>query len=142
MRLYLRRCSPDQFATVRRVALGAEKLSPELARDLRQKLGVEPLEGYGCTELSPVVSFNVDHDIMTTDGRAIPGNRLGTVGRPLPGTMIKTISPDTGSELPRGAEGSICVKGPQVMVGYLDQPTETAEVLIRRLVHHRRYRPN
>jgi acyl-[acyl-carrier-protein]-phospholipid O-acyltransferase/long-chain-fatty-acid--[acyl-carrier-protein] ligase len=129
MRLYLRRCKREQFATVRRVALGAEKLSPELAHNIRQKLAVEPLEGYGCTELSPVVSFNVDHEIHMTDGRTIGGNRLGTVGRPLPGTRIKIVSPDTGSELPRGAEGVVCVKGPQVMVGYLDQPTETAEVL-------------
>lgn len=129
MRLYLRRCRREEFATVRRVALGAEKLGPQLASDLREKLGVEPLEGYGCTELSPVVSFNVDHDVRTADGRVVPGNRLGTVGRPLSGTMIKTLDPDSGSELARGAEGVICVKGPQVMVGYLGLPTVTAEVL-------------
>ena len=129
MRLYLRRCTREQFATVRRVVLGAERLSPELAHDIREKLGVEPLEAYGCTELSPGVSFNVDHEIHTTDGRTIGGNRLGTVGRPMPGTMIKTVNPETGSDLPSGTEGVVCVKGPQVMVGYLDQPTATAEVL-------------
>jgi acyl-[acyl-carrier-protein]-phospholipid O-acyltransferase/long-chain-fatty-acid--[acyl-carrier-protein] ligase len=129
MRIYLRRCGREQFATVRRVALGGENLSPELARDLRQVLGVEALEGYGCTELSPVVSFNVDRDVMTIDGQVIPGNRLGTVGQPLPGTLIKTIDPDTDSELPTGMEGVICVKGPQVMVGYLGQAKATGEVL-------------
>jgi acyl-[acyl-carrier-protein]-phospholipid O-acyltransferase/long-chain-fatty-acid--[acyl-carrier-protein] ligase len=129
MRVYLMRCSREQFATVRRVALGAEKLRPELARDIREKLAVEPLEGYGCTELSPVVSFNVDHAVVAADGRTIAGNRLGTVGRPVPGTMIKTVDPDTRRELPGAAEGVICVKGPQVMVGYLNKPSATAEVL-------------
>jgi acyl-[acyl-carrier-protein]-phospholipid O-acyltransferase/long-chain-fatty-acid--[acyl-carrier-protein] ligase len=51
------------------------------------------------------------------------------VGRPLPGTAIKTVSPDTGADLPRVVEGIVCVKGPQVMVGYLDQPAATNEVL-------------
>jgi acyl-[acyl-carrier-protein]-phospholipid O-acyltransferase/long-chain-fatty-acid--[acyl-carrier-protein] ligase len=129
MRHYLRRCSREQFATVRRAALGAEKLSPELAGELRQTLAIEPLEGYGCTETAPVISFNVDRDVRTPDGRSIPGNRLGTVGRPVPGTAIKTINADTGAELPAGAEGVICVKGPQVMAGYLGRPEATAKVL-------------
>jgi len=130
LRLYLRRCRREQFATVRRVALGAEKLSPELAEDIRTKLGIEPLEGYGCTELSPVVAFNVDHEIPASDGRPISGNREGTVGRPLPGTRVKTIDPDSQADLPSGSEGMICVKGPQVMVGYLDQPEQTAEAVV------------
>lgn len=129
MRFYLRRCGREQFSTLRCVMLGAEKLSAELAQDIRQTLGIEPLEAYGCTELSPVVSLNVDRVIHTTDGRTIDGHRLGTVGRPVPGTSLKTIGPDTGSDLPPGAEGIVCVKGPQVMVGYLNRPTETAEVV-------------
>ena len=62
--------------------LGAEKLKPELADDIREKLGIEPLEGYGCTELSPVVSVNVPTTRPTRDGRTVPGNRPGTVGMP------------------------------------------------------------
>jgi acyl-[acyl-carrier-protein]-phospholipid O-acyltransferase/long-chain-fatty-acid--[acyl-carrier-protein] ligase len=129
MRLYLKRCDRDVFATVRRVALGAERLSSEQASEIRQTLGIEPLEGYGCTELSPVVSFNVDHEIRLSKDRVVSGNRIGTVGRPLPGTSIKTVHPETGADLPSGAEGIICVKGPQVMVGYLDQPEATARVI-------------
>ena len=62
-------------------------------------------------------------------GRRIHGNRLGTVGQPLPGTAIKTVDPETGADLPAGSEGMIAVKGPQVMVGYLNQPEATAKVL-------------
>ncbi|HEX8203966.1 MAG TPA: AMP-binding protein [Isosphaeraceae bacterium] len=129
MRTYLQRCDREQFATVRRVVLGAEKLKPELARDIRAQLGIEPLEGYGCTETAPVVAVNVDHDKTTPGGRVVPGNRAGTVGMPLPGTAIRTVDPETGAVLPRGSEGIIQVKGPQVMVGYLNHPEATAQVL-------------
>jgi acyl-[acyl-carrier-protein]-phospholipid O-acyltransferase/long-chain-fatty-acid--[acyl-carrier-protein] ligase len=51
------------------------------------------------------------------------------VGLPLPGTSIKTIDPDSGEDLAPGGEGIVCVKGPQVMVGYLNRPEATANVL-------------
>jgi acyl-[acyl-carrier-protein]-phospholipid O-acyltransferase/long-chain-fatty-acid--[acyl-carrier-protein] ligase len=129
MRNYLHRCEPDQFKTIRLLLLGAEKLKPELARDIRDKFGIEPLEGYGCTELSPIVAVNVPESKTTADGRTVPGNRPGTVGMPVPGTMIKTVDPDSGAELPLGAEGTIHIQGPQVMQGYLDRPEATAKVL-------------
>jgi acyl-[acyl-carrier-protein]-phospholipid O-acyltransferase / long-chain-fatty-acid--[acyl-carrier-protein] ligase len=125
-RLYLKSCEPHQFQTLTHLILGAEKLKSELARDIQEKLGIEPMEGYGCTELSPVVAVNVPKDVTLPDGRTLHGNRLGTVGLPLPGTAIKTIDPDTGADLPEGTEGVICVKGPQVMVGYLNRPDATA----------------
>jgi acyl-[acyl-carrier-protein]-phospholipid O-acyltransferase/long-chain-fatty-acid--[acyl-carrier-protein] ligase len=87
------------------------------------------MEGYGCTELSPVVSFNVPHDKRWPNGRTGPGHRDGTVGVPLPGTRVKTIDPETGEDLPAGTPGMILVAGPQVMVGYLNQPEATAKVL-------------
>ena len=74
-----------------------------------------------------------------TAGRST-GNRPGTVGLPLPGTAIKTTDPETGADLPRGTEGIVRVKGPQVMVGYLNRPEATAEVAQGRLVHHGRPR--
>lgn len=129
MRAYIRRADPDRFATVKRAALGAEKLMPELALELKDRLHIEPLEGYGATELSPVVAFNISHEFARPDGTLIAGNRLGTVGRPLPGTCLKMIHPDTGDDLPAGAEGILCVKGPQVMVGYLNRPDATAKVM-------------
>jgi acyl-[acyl-carrier-protein]-phospholipid O-acyltransferase/long-chain-fatty-acid--[acyl-carrier-protein] ligase len=129
MRSYLQRCDPAQFSSLVHLVLGAEKLKPELARDIRATLGIEALEGYGCTELSPVVSVNVPHDRLLGDGRRVVGHRLGTVGLPLPGTIVKTVDPETGSDLPHGAEGMIVVKGPQVMAGYLNRPEATARVL-------------
>jgi acyl-[acyl-carrier-protein]-phospholipid O-acyltransferase / long-chain-fatty-acid--[acyl-carrier-protein] ligase len=129
MRTYLQRCDRAQFASIVHLLLGAEKLKPELDRDIRSKLGIEPLEGFGCTETAPVIAVNVPQQKRTVDGRTVAGNRPGTVGMPLPGTAIKTIDPETGAELPRGKEGVILVKGPQVMVGYLNRPEATAKVL-------------
>jgi acyl-[acyl-carrier-protein]-phospholipid O-acyltransferase/long-chain-fatty-acid--[acyl-carrier-protein] ligase len=129
MRLYLKNCEARQFQTFTHLILGAEKLKPELARDIQDTLHIEPLEGYGCTELSPVVAVNVPEEVQMPDGRTIHGNRLGTVGQPMPGTSIKTVDPETKADLPAGREGMIAVKGPQVMVGYLNQPDATAKVL-------------
>lgn len=129
MRFYLKSCEPRQFATLTHLILGAEKLKPEFAREIQQTLGIEPLEGYGCTELSPVVAVNVPKEVQLRGGRKVHGNRLGTVGLPMPGTSIKTVDPETGEELPPGTEGMVAVKGPQVMVGYLNRPEATARVL-------------
>jgi acyl-[acyl-carrier-protein]-phospholipid O-acyltransferase / long-chain-fatty-acid--[acyl-carrier-protein] ligase len=128
-RFYLKGCPPEQFKTVTHLILGAEKLKPELARDIRATLGIEPLEGYGCTELSPVVAVNVPDPVTLPDGRTIDGNRPGTVGLPVPGTRIKTIDPETGADLPEGTEGLIAVKGVQVMTGYLHNPDATSRVV-------------
>jgi acyl-[acyl-carrier-protein]-phospholipid O-acyltransferase / long-chain-fatty-acid--[acyl-carrier-protein] ligase len=129
MRFYLKNCEARQFRWITHLILGAEKLKPELARDIEEALSIEPIEGYGCTELSPVVAVNVPREVEQPDGRKIHGNRLGTVGQPVPGTAIKTVDPETKADLPSGAEGMIAVKGPQVMVGYLNQPEATAKVL-------------
>ncbi|HKI20461.1 MAG TPA: AMP-binding protein [Isosphaeraceae bacterium] len=129
MRLYLKNCEPRQFHAITHLVLGAEKLKPELGRDIQRTLGIEPMEGYGCTELSPVVAVNVPREVELPDGRKIHGNRMGTVGLPVPGTAIKTVDPETGADLPAGTEGVIAVKGPQVMAGYLNRPEATAQVI-------------
>jgi acyl-[acyl-carrier-protein]-phospholipid O-acyltransferase/long-chain-fatty-acid--[acyl-carrier-protein] ligase len=129
VRTYLQRCEAKQFATMVHLIVGAEKLKPELAREIQEKLRIEPMEGYGCTELSPVVSVNTTHPMTLADGRAVHGNRAGTVGLPLPGTAVQIVDPVTEAELPPGTEGMIRVSGPQVMVGYLNRPEATAKVL-------------
>jgi len=129
MRTYIKKCPKEKFKTLVHMLLGAEKLKPELCKEIQESLGVDPLEGYGTTELSPVVAVNVTNELTLADGRKVPGNRLGTVGMPLPGTEVKTIDPDTGNDLPRGASGLILVRGPQVMVGYLNRPEATANVI-------------
>jgi acyl-[acyl-carrier-protein]-phospholipid O-acyltransferase/long-chain-fatty-acid--[acyl-carrier-protein] ligase len=129
VRTYLQRCEAKQFTTLVHLIVGAEKLKPELAREIQEKLGIEPMEGYGCTELSPVVSVNTTHAMTLPDGRVVHGNRPGTIGLPLPGTAVKVIDPATEAELPPGTEGMILVSGPQVMMGYLNRPDATAKVL-------------
>jgi acyl-[acyl-carrier-protein]-phospholipid O-acyltransferase/long-chain-fatty-acid--[acyl-carrier-protein] ligase len=129
VRSYIHRGQPEQFKTLVHLLLGAEKLKPELAAEIQERLGIEPMEGYGCTETAPVVSANVPEEKRTPDGRPIHANRLGTVGQLVPGTAVKTLDPETGVELPKGSEGVIAVKGPQIMVGYLHQPEATAKVL-------------
>ncbi len=129
MRGYVERSKPGQLSTLVHTILGSERLKPELAAIIGAKVGHEPLEGYGCTELSPVVSVNLPQEVRTRDGRMVPGNRPGTTGTPLPGTAIKTTDPETGADLPRGVEGVVWVKGPQVMMGYLNKPEATAKVL-------------
>ena len=128
-RLYLKSCDPKQFRTLTHLILGAEKLKPEFAREIKEVLDIEPLEGYGCTELSPVVAVNVPREVELPGGRTVYGNRLGTVGLPLPGTAIKTTDPESGEDLSPGTEGVIAVKGPQVMVGYLGRPEATSQVI-------------
>jgi acyl-[acyl-carrier-protein]-phospholipid O-acyltransferase/long-chain-fatty-acid--[acyl-carrier-protein] ligase len=127
LRFYLRRCEPDDFRTLRIIVCGAEKLPPALAKEFEEKFGVLPTEGYGCTELSPVVAVNVaDVDVR---GVKQVRNKIGTVGHPIPGVACRVVDPDTGDPLPPGSEGMIEVKGPNVMPGYLGRPDLTAKAI-------------
>jgi acyl-[acyl-carrier-protein]-phospholipid O-acyltransferase/long-chain-fatty-acid--[acyl-carrier-protein] ligase len=137
MRFFLSRCTPEQFATVRWLLLGSEKLKPELCSDIQKKLCKEPVEGFGCTQLSPVVAANVPSDVKTPDGRTVYGNKLGSVGQPVPGTTIAILDMESGAVIPYGSkdgkgkyrQGVIWACGPQVMKEYLKNPTETEAVL-------------
>ena len=79
---------------------------------------VELVEGYGLTEAVTAV-------IATPAGHY----REGSIGIPFPDMRAKIIDPQTGEELPRGENGELCISGPAVMLGYLDDPKATAEVL-------------
>lgn len=124
-RSYIRTCSPEQFAKVRLAVVGAEKLRPAIRKDFENKFGVELLEGYGCTELGPVVSCNQP---AGTDPQGLD-HRPGTVGRPIPGVKVKIVHPETYEPLPEGDEGLLMVTGPSRMVGYLNQPELTDQVI-------------
>ncbi len=124
---YLRRCSAEEFATLRFALAGAEKLREQIAKAFKEKYGLELLEGYGCTELAPVVSANIP-DVSHGVEKQI-GNKPGTVGHPIPGVAVKIIDPETERSLPPGREGLLLVKGPNVMVGYLGQPELTAQAM-------------
>jgi acyl-[acyl-carrier-protein]-phospholipid O-acyltransferase / long-chain-fatty-acid--[acyl-carrier-protein] ligase len=127
LRFYLKRCQPEDFAALDVVLAGAEKLPKELCDAFEQKFGVRPVEGYGATELSPVVAVNVP------PSRAAEKTQIsakeGTVGRPLPGVAAKITDPESGRELPANQAGMLWIKGPNVMAGYLGHPEKTAEVI-------------
>ena len=124
---YMRRCSAEEFASLHYVIAGAEKLREPIARGYKEKYGIEILEGYGCTELAPVVSVNIPD--VTYDNEKQIGNKPGTVGHPIPGVAVKVIDPDSGSPLPSGTAGMLLAKGGNLMLGYLGQPKLTAETM-------------
>ncbi len=126
LRNFLRRCEPEEMETLEVVVAGAEKLPISLCEAFEQKFGVRPVEGYGTTELSPLVSVNVPAS------RAKSTNiecKEGSVGRPVPGVSVKVVDPETFEDLPLETPGMLLVKGPNVMKGYLGQPEETAKVM-------------
>lgn len=124
---YLRKCSPEQFVTLRYVVVGAEKLKNSLQQAFAEKFGITPLEGYGCTELSPVALLNIPN----FESRAVRhvGNKAGTVGHPIPGVAVKIVDPDSYVDLPPNTDGLLCVKGPNVMAGYLGNVEGTTAAL-------------
>jgi acyl-[acyl-carrier-protein]-phospholipid O-acyltransferase / long-chain-fatty-acid--[acyl-carrier-protein] ligase len=127
LRFCLRRCEPDDFKTLRILICGAEKLAPSLAREFQEKFGVLPLEGYGCTELSPAAVANVPD--WEQHGIKQIGNRSGTIGQPIPGVAAKIVDPNTFAELPVGKEGLLLMYGANVMQGYLGKPELTKEAI-------------
>jgi acyl-[acyl-carrier-protein]-phospholipid O-acyltransferase/long-chain-fatty-acid--[acyl-carrier-protein] ligase len=127
LRGHLRKNEKDELATLRYIICGAEKLPMQLAEQFEKKFGVRPLEGYGCTELSPLVSCN-RQDVMGNDARQVLC-KFGTIGHPLPGVAAKIVDPDTNEELPNGSEGMLLITGPNVMKGYLNKPDLTAAAM-------------
>jgi acyl-[acyl-carrier-protein]-phospholipid O-acyltransferase / long-chain-fatty-acid--[acyl-carrier-protein] ligase len=124
---YIRKAKVEDFKTLKYAVTGAEKLRQKVAEKFNEKFGIIPLEGYGTTELSPVVSFNFPD--VEIDGVHQVGIKIDSVGHPNPGVTVKVLDPDTGERLPPGESGLLFVKGPNVMLGYLGEPEKTAEVI-------------
>ncbi len=99
---------------------GAAPLDAELGHAMGKRLGCTVLQGYGMTELSPV-------------SHAMPDDRpdldLNSSGFALPNITCKLVDPETGEEVGPGGRGELWVKGPNVMVGYLNNPEATAITL-------------
>jgi len=106
------------FSNLKVTNSGGTALVKATAERWKQLTGCGITEGYGLTETSPVASAN------PYGGKS----RLGTVGLPVPGTLMKVIN-DDGVEMPLGERGELCIKGPQIMKGYWNKPEATAEVL-------------
>jgi acyl-[acyl-carrier-protein]-phospholipid O-acyltransferase/long-chain-fatty-acid--[acyl-carrier-protein] ligase len=124
---YTRKCAAEDFASLRFVLVGAEKLREPVAAAFHEKFGVELLEGYGLTEMSPVVAVNAPNIGSGKDLQT--GTKPGSVGHPLPGVAVQIVDPATFEPLPPNREGLLLVKGSNRMLGYLGQPERTAEAL-------------
>ena len=118
---YLRKCAPDQFSAIRYMLVGAERLRPALAEAFHKRFNVHLLEGYGCTEMGPVVSVNAAHG-----GAA---NRPGSVGLPIPAVSLRLVDPETMAPVKPGETGLLLVNGPSRMTGYAGDPDRTAQSL-------------
>jgi len=107
----------DEFdlSHIRLMNSAAAPLKAELAAEASKRLGCEVVQGYGMTELSPA-----SH--MTPPGWFKPGS----VGVTVASTQSKIADPATGADLGTGEEGEVWVRGPQVMMGYLNNPQATA----------------
>jgi acyl-[acyl-carrier-protein]-phospholipid O-acyltransferase/long-chain-fatty-acid--[acyl-carrier-protein] ligase len=128
LRAFLKRIEPEQFKSVEVVIVGAEKMPIPLAEAFEARFGVRPTEGYGTTELSPVVSVNFPPKRARTPEQK-KGLREGSVGRPLPGIRARSVSLDDGRVLGPNEDGMLQFAGPNVMPGYLKQPELTAKVM-------------
>ena len=127
LQAYMRRCTPESFGSLQYVLVGAEKLPERVAVAFEDQFGIRPLEGYGCTECSPVVTVN-GKDFRAPGFRQVAAKR-GKIGHPLPGVSIKVVDIETGQPVAPGNSGMLLVKGPNVMRGYLGKSAKTVEVL-------------
>lgn len=141
LRLYTlnKKVHPLMLKSLRLVIAGAERLNPDTRKAFTLKFNQQILEGYGTTETSPVASVNIPDELDTSFWKPQTGNKLGSVGMPLPGTSFRIVDPDTLEELPTGEDGLILIGGPQVMKGYLLDADKTNEVIVE-IDDHRWYR--
>lgn len=127
LQAYMRRCAPEDFGSLKIVMAGAEKLPERVATAFEEHFGIRPLEGYGCSECSPVVTVST-RDFRAAGFRQV-GAKRGKIGHPVPGMSVRVVDPETGEPRPLGEPGLLLVRGPNVMKGYLGQPEKTASVL-------------
>ncbi len=106
------------LSSLRVVFSGAAPLGTEVAEAASARLGSVVRQGYGLTETSPVT-----HAIRAGSAQA------AGIGPPLPNTETKVVDLESGNELGPDQEGEICIRGPQVMKGYLNRPEATAAMI-------------
>jgi acyl-CoA synthetase (AMP-forming)/AMP-acid ligase II len=97
---------------------GAAPLSSDLAEEVGKRLKCDVMQGYGMTETSPVTHLY--------NRGIVPGKKLGSVGQPVPNTEVKIVDTQSGAMLGPGQRGEVCMRGPQVMKGYLNNPEATS----------------
>ena len=130
-RLYTRnkKLNPLMFKHLRMVIAGAEKLPQEIRDNFKKKFGHDIYEGYGATETTPVASINIPDVLMQDNWKVQVGQKVGTVGLPVPGSSFKIVDPESFEELDTKEEGMILIGGTQIMKGYIGDPEKTDSVI-------------
>jgi long-chain acyl-CoA synthetase len=105
------------FATVRMALTGAARMPEDATERLKRKFNIDLREGYGLTEAAPVVTSSVGIE-----------PRRGSVGRAVEGLEVRVVDSE-GDDVPVGDSGEVLVKGPNVFVGYWNDPVTTARVI-------------
>jgi 4-coumarate--CoA ligase len=110
----------DQFdvSSVVEIFSGAAPLGPETERAVGERFGARSVQGYGMTEMAPISHMTVASNV-----------RHGSSGQAVPSTECRIVDPVSLQDLGPGEEGELWVRGPQVMLGYLNNPDATAETL-------------
>lgn len=130
-RIYTRskRINPLMFGSIRFAIAGAEKLNASVKEEFKMKFGITIYEGYGTTETTPVVCVNTPNILEPEFFEELVFSKSGSVGLPLPGTIVKIVDPVSLSELKNGEEGLIIIGGLQVMKEYYKDEAKTAEAI-------------
>jgi len=107
------------LTSIRFCISGGAPLPPEVKARFEARTGCVVVEGYGLTETSPCVICNPPGGL----------NKTGSIGIPMPGTEAELRDPkDPMRRIPQGERGELCLRGPQVMLGYWNRPEDTAAV--------------
>ena len=99
---------------------GGAALPLEVKRNFEKQTGCTLVEGYGLSETAPVATANP----------FVGENKEGSIGLPVPGTSIDIVSIEDGKPMPQGERGEICIRGPQVMLGYWNNREATKEAML------------
>jgi fatty-acyl-CoA synthase len=116
----LRRPDLPKDAGVKVVSLGGASVSPQLVREVAERLGAVCQIGYGQSECSIATTTAAGDDLSTL---------TETVGRPLPHVELKIIDRATGRTAALGEVGEVCIRGPMTMDRYWGDPAATAETI-------------
>lgn len=108
---------PKSFAGVRLALTGAARMPDDATERLRRRFGIDLREGYGLTEAAPVVTSSIGVE-----------NRTGSVGRVLNGVSVRVVD-ESGDDVLVGDPGEVLVKGPNVFLGYWNDPDATRRVI-------------
>jgi acyl-CoA synthetase (AMP-forming)/AMP-acid ligase II len=110
----------DQYdlSSLEVITSGAAPLGEELASELKARIDCDILQGYGLTETSPLTHASPRENL-----------KLGSIGRLAPNTECRIVDTESGQDLDANEDGEVWMRGPQVMLGYLNKPEATASTI-------------